>query len=890
MDPHLIETLTEALQRIGQQQQTSIVVPETIRIQPFRGLDGDDVVEWFEVFENRLKRRRIALDSESALTELILHLAGPAKDFYSDLTSEEKDTLENVKRIMIEHYSSKDHGYGQREYLLNRRQAPSETLDHYLTDLCTKFRRLGLTNKEKMTYFLQGLRPEIRQLVYMKEPKTFAEAEKAARFAESISRAPQSSTTGATTERELIAKLLDQKAAKDENAILSKLDVLINGHKTRAGDDQVESLVSKLNGLIEKATSQPTSPTPEVGTASLAAYSDQTRRETPDYMKEIRKIKDSLMDMIQTLDRRVDARINGLARRNQPSREEPPRQRTREGRPICYSCGRVGHVQQNCTERPSRESPSNNDRFQPNMPRHPYSENYLPRSSYSPQQRRYDLPSRDLRDPRIAALNQEPDADLIAPVARNDETNPTASYNAQNVDTVISTPQCAKDTQQHINRPGRKLDARINGIARSIRPRQEANEKYRDHRLRAKPVCYRCGRPGHIQYYCNRNYQSEDHYYSQEDRQVYRTTERTSTLEEEHSLHPERAASPEQLKTSHQENATSTPTLHQKTTPTLTRDQTQIKMRKPNQHTRKTRMSNQMRSVLLPLDTEAYMNPRGLTTNGKIAGKSVHLLVDTGACVSVINEQFLKKTYGDVSLNMSDGPFSSVKTVSGEEVPLLGKITVPLHLNGRQYPCEFHVMQNLAYDAILGRDFLQENRALIDLDNSTITIKDSATQRNQARPTTAPLMGTFIPQGKNLRAEENAFISDAHIKPSPENLIHRYTKNKDLGLSQSLLSLVLIVLYLLATAHMDVNGNVKSVIQKPQSSSAQVSQEGEWHKRYVTDTPAKKDVQIEFDKRIEPNQEEPPGSEVLRFHDLPQKTSNHLQPLPTFGPSRELTY
>ena len=618
--------------------------------------------------------------------------------------------------------------------------------------------------------------------------------------------------------------------------------------------------------------------------AHLAAYSEPNRRETPDYMKEIRKIKDSLTDMIQTLDRRVDGRINGLARRNQPSREEPPRQRTREGRPICYNCGRVGHVQQNCTEKPSRETASNNDRFQPNMPRHPYSENYLPRSGYSSKQRRNELPSRDPREPRMAALNQEPYADLIAPVARNGETNPTASYDAQNADTVISTPQCAEDTQEHINRPGRKLDGRINGIARSIRPRQEANEKYRDHCLRAKPVCYRCGRPGHIQYYCNRNYQSEDHCYNQDERQVYRTTEptfrqpaRTYTLEEEHSLHPERVASTEQLKTSHQENATSTPTLHQKTTPTLTRDQTQIKLRKPNH----------LRSVLLPLNTEAYINPRSLTTNGKIAGKSVHLLVDTGACVSAINEQFLKKTYGDVSLNMSDGPFSSVKTVSGEEVPLLGKITVLLHLNGHQYPCEFHVMQNLAYDAILGRDFLQENRALIDLDNSTITIKESANQQNQARSTTAPLMGTFIPQGKNLRAEENAFISDAHIKPSPENLIHRYTKNKELGLNQSLLTLVLIVLYLFATAQTDVNGNVKSFIQKPQSSSIQVSQEGEWHKCYITDTPAKKDCQMEFDKRIEPNQEEPPGSEVLRFHDLPQKTSNHLKPLPTFGPSRE---
>ena len=475
----------------------------------------------------------------------------------------------------------------------------------------------------------------------------------------------QKSTASEQSVVAAIEQLLQKTAVQKEESIMTKLEALLAGDITKKSEVQSEqTLLAKLSELLDKMSSQSTNDCQNQNEAHLAAYSEPNRRETPDYMKQIRKIKDSLMDMIQTLDRPVHARINGLARRNQPSREEPPRQRTREGRPICYNCGRVGHVQQNCTERLSRESTGNNNRFQPNMPRCPYSENYLPRSSYSPQQQRYDLPSRDPRDPRMAALNQEPYADLMAPVARNDETNPTSSYDAQNADAVISTPLFAEDIQEQISRPGRKLDARINGIARSIRPRQEANEKYRDHCLRAKPVCYRCGRLGHIQYYCNRNYQFEDHYYSQENRQVYRTTEPTfrqpaqtyRTLEEEHSLHPERAASPEQLKTSHQENATSTPTLHQKTTPTLTRDQTQIKMRKPNQHQRKTRMSNQLRSVLLPLDTEAYMNPRGLTTNGKIAGKSVHLLLDTGACVSAINEQFLKKTYGDSPLKMSDGP------------------------------------------------------------------------------------------------------------------------------------------------------------------------------------------------------------------------------------------
>lgn len=137
-------------------------MPETVKIQPFRGQEGEDVVEWVDVFENRFKRRGIALDSESALTELVLHSTGLAKDFYSSLTVGEKETLEDAKKIMTEHYSSMDLGYGQR--LFNRRQVTKETLDHCLDDVCSKFRRLGFTNKEKMSYFLQGFRPEIRSI------------------------------------------------------------------------------------------------------------------------------------------------------------------------------------------------------------------------------------------------------------------------------------------------------------------------------------------------------------------------------------------------------------------------------------------------------------------------------------------------------------------------------------------------------------------------------------------------------------------------------------------------------------------------------------------------------------------------------------------------------
>ena len=64
---------------------------------------------------------------------------------------------------------------------------------------------------------------------------------------------------------------------------------------------------------------------------------------------------------------------------------------------------------------------------------------------------------------------------------------------------------------------------------------------------------------------------------------------------------------------------------------------------------------------------------------------------------------------------------------------------ITLYLKESPFPCEFQVVQNLAYDAIPGRDFHQVNRAMTDLDNNTITLKESATQQEQACSASAPL-------------------------------------------------------------------------------------------------------------------------------------------------------
>ena len=105
-------------------------------------------------------------------------------------------------------------------------------------------------------------------------------------------------------------------------------------------------------------------------------------------------------------------------------------------------------------------------------------------------------------------------------------------------------------------------------------------------------------------------------------------------------------------------------------------------------------MPNQL-SVQLPHVNEADTYPTNLITKGKMVGKPVRLVLDTGASVSAIKEEVLKEIYGHV-------PFSAVQT--GKNNLLRRTIILPLYLKESQFPCEFRVVQNLAYDAILGRD------------------------------------------------------------------------------------------------------------------------------------------------------------------------------------------
>ena len=70
-------------------------------------------------------------------------------------------------------------------------------------------------------------------------------------------------------------------------------------------------------------------------------------------MKRMERVESHLLNQITSLDRRVDAHLNGFAQRRQETRND--RKRSRDGRPVCFSCDLSGHYQNSCPQRGNRE-------------------------------------------------------------------------------------------------------------------------------------------------------------------------------------------------------------------------------------------------------------------------------------------------------------------------------------------------------------------------------------------------------------------------------------------------------------------------------------------------------------------------------------------------------
>ena len=236
MSAELLNQLQEQISAIqAQQKKTSTALetaplPEstsTHRPPVFHGYDSEDVSRWLNKFESYLKLRRINLASPTALAELELNLAGPAEDFYYSLPADQRETFNQLRDALRERFANDNQSWITWQAVSTRQQGPLEPLDVYLTDLTNKFRRLNISDADKMRYFVQGLRSDVRETVLLKQPRTFREAQEMARLAcavkTTINNFPQDSlSTQVTNLTQTMNSLLLPSVSKAKQGVPSE--------------------------------------------------------------------------------------------------------------------------------------------------------------------------------------------------------------------------------------------------------------------------------------------------------------------------------------------------------------------------------------------------------------------------------------------------------------------------------------------------------------------------------------------------------------------------------------------------------------------------------------------------------------------------------------------
>ena len=204
--------------------------------------------------------------------------------------------------------------------------------------------------------------------------------------------------------------------------------------------------------------------------------------------------------------------------------------------------------------------------------------------------------------------------------------------------------------------------------------------------------------------------------------------------------------------------------------------------------------------------TEELKVSKVITICGSLEGQLVDFLVDSGACSSVITEKFTQQMYGDqYPAKVSDGVLQSIHTISGDDVPLLGKIDTQVKFDGVLYPIQFHVTKNLPCEAILGRDFLHQHDAVIDLKNNYLNLGDQSLKlkRKPDYSGTGTYIYAFWPSNDAVRptffSTTQTYSGDSkksQTKLFPGNRTTLQSRSKSGNWKSSIWMLALIVLYM----------------------------------------------------------------------------------------------
>ena len=127
-----------------------------------------------------------------------------------------------------------------------------------------------------------------------------------------------------------------------------------------------------------------------------------------------------------------------------------------------------------------------------------------------------------------------------------------------------------------------------------------------------------------------------------------------------------------------------------------------------------TELPQQIPSISLN-DTKSQVIQSNVSVWGIVEKQQFKVLVDTGAAVTVVSEKVYKDILRARHPLSTEGGLDSVRTADGKSVPVRGTVTFSLILGHTSYLCSASMVVGLLYNIVLGRDFLHDFSAVIDI-------------------------------------------------------------------------------------------------------------------------------------------------------------------------------
>ena len=273
-------------------------------LKNFCGTEDEDVDEFImsltqlAAFQN--------WDEDRVLQALPLFLGGNARIWFNAYDRDGVMGLADILTALREQFNPEVNKWLNRQKLDRYTQGPNTSLSEYAAQVRRLCQRLELPKTEWLHHFMRGLKPTLKAHVYLQQPKTFEEAEYAARLKES---APDPNPS--------------------MNAIMSQVSNIVSDLKAITIHSQQEKprVVSALN--------QPPRP-------SWNSCETTPRYSNPNPSGPV--LREDLQQLARDLRREF--------RRGFRSNDRIPmfnrNRRTPTGDPICNTCGRAGHISVRC--------------------------------------------------------------------------------------------------------------------------------------------------------------------------------------------------------------------------------------------------------------------------------------------------------------------------------------------------------------------------------------------------------------------------------------------------------------------------------------------------------------------------------------------------------------